>query len=152
MKRSVSVLLFAALFLSAGSLPAQLGTQGSILGVVTDTTGAVVPGAEVVITNVETGQSVTTGSNEVGIFEVFALNRGFYDITVTLDGFKTWSMERAELTLGERLRITPALEVGDAIEVTDGDAHAGLFGAGGIQGHAGEEAFFRERSVLLVRK
>ena len=114
MKRAFSVSVFAMVFLFAGSLLlAQLGTQGSILGVVSDTTGAVVPGAEVVITNVETGQSVTTGSNEVGIFEVFALNRGFYDIKVSLAGFKTWSMERAELTVGQRLRVTPALEIGD---------------------------------------
>ena len=117
MKRAFSVSVFAMVFLFAGSLLlAQLGTQGSILGVVSDTTGAVVPGAEVVITNVETGQSVTTGSNEVGIFEVFALNRGFYDISVTLEGFKTWSMQRVELTVGQRLRVTPALELGDVTE------------------------------------
>ena len=117
MRRTVEVVVLVVLVLCANSvLLAQLGTQGSILGVVTDTTGAVVPGAEVVITNIDTGQSVTVGSNEVGIFEAFALNRGFYKISVTLAGFKTWSMERVELTVGQRLRVTPVLELGDVTE------------------------------------
>ncbi len=101
MRNRVSVTLFAVLFLlGVSQLSAQLGTQGSILGVATDTTGAVIPGAEVVITNVETGQSVTTTTNEVGIFEVLGLNRGIYDVSVTLEGFKTWTIERAELIVG----------------------------------------------------
>ena len=90
--KKVMVLMVAALF-AASALYAQLGTQGSILGVVTDTTGAVVPGVTIVITNIETGQEIQTQSNEVGIFEVFALNRGFYSVQASLDGFKTWNLE-----------------------------------------------------------
>ena len=117
MKRAVSVLAQATLLLFAASaLMAQLGTQGTILGVVTDTTGAVVPGANVVITNTETGQRIETQSNEVGIFEVFALNRGFYTIQVSLEGFKTWNLEQTELTVGQRMRVTPVLEVGEVAE------------------------------------
>ncbi len=117
MRTRVSVTLFAVLFLlGVSQLSAQLGTQGSILGVATDTTGAVIPGAEVVITNVETGQSLTTTTNEVGIFEVLGLNRGIYNVSVTLEGFKTWTIESAELIVGQRLRVSPALEVGDVTE------------------------------------
>ena len=117
MRTRVSATILTVLFLlGVSQLSAQLGTQGSILGVATDTTGAVIPGAEVVVTNVETGQSLTTTTNEVGIFEVLGLNRGIYDVSVTLEGFKTWTMERAELIVGQRLRVSPALEVGDVTE------------------------------------
>ena len=114
MKKFVA-LVVAALF-AASALYAQLGTQGTILGVVTDTTGAVVPGVSVVITNIETGQEIETQSNEVGIFEVFALNRGFYSVQASLDGFKTWNLERTELSVGQRLRVSPVLEVGEVAE------------------------------------
>ncbi len=113
--KKVMVLMVAALF-AASALYAQLGTQGSILGVVTDTTGAVVPGVTIVITNIETGQEIETQSNEVGIFEVFALNRGFYSVQASLDGFKTWNLERTELTVAQRLRVSPVLEVGEVAE------------------------------------
>ena len=117
MRTRVSATILTVLFLlGVSQLSAQLGTQGSILGVATDTTGAVIPGAEVVITNVETGQSLTTTTNEVGIFEVLGLNRGIYDVSVTLEGFKTWTIERAELLVGQRLRVSPVLEVGDVTE------------------------------------
>ena len=111
----VSVLSVLSL-LGVSQLSAQLGTQGSILGVTTDTTGAVIPGAEVSITNVETGQNVNTTTNEVGIFEVLGLNRGLYNVSVSLEGFKTWTIERAELLVGQRLRVSPVLEVGDVAE------------------------------------
>ena len=110
MKKFVAFVI-AAMF-AASALYAQLGTQGTILGVVTDTTGAVVPGVSVVITNTETGQRIETQSNEVGIFQVFALNRGFYSVQASLDGFKTWNLERTELTVGQRLRVSPVLESG----------------------------------------
>ncbi|MDA1311964.1 MAG: carboxypeptidase regulatory-like domain-containing protein [Acidobacteria bacterium] len=117
MRKTVAVLALVVFVLFTNSvLLAQLGTQGSILGVVTDSTGAVVPGASAVITNVDTGQRIETQSNEAGIFQVFALNRGFYSVQVLLDGFKTWNLERTELTVGQRLRLSPALEVGDVAE------------------------------------
>ena len=117
MRKTVAVLALVVFVLFTNSvLLAQLGTQGSILGVVTDSTGAVVPGASAVITNVDTGQRIETQSNEAGIFQVFALNRGFYSVQVSLDGFKTWNLERTELTVGQRLRLSPALEVGDVAE------------------------------------
>ena len=114
MREALKILRLLMVFLAAGSaVETQLGTQGSILGVVTDLTGAVVPGADVVIANLETGQRITSSSNEVGIFEVFALNRGFYDITVSAEGFKTWTMRRVELAVGQQLRVSPVLELGE---------------------------------------
>lgn len=114
MNRWMSVAVLTLIVATA--LMGQLGTQGTILGVVTDTTGAVVPGADVIITNTETGQRIESQTNEVGIFEIFGLNRGFYTVQVTLEGFKTWNLERTEVTVGQRMRVTPVLEVGEVAE------------------------------------
>ena len=103
------------LFLLLATLPmfAQLGTQGAILGVVTDPTGAVISGAEVTVTNIDTGLKRNAVTNDGGIFEVLALPIGSYSVSVGMKGFRTWSLDRTQLTVGERKRLSPKLEVGD---------------------------------------
>jgi len=110
------VFLSLATLLAALPLAAQLGTQGAIVGIVTDPTGAVVSGANVEITNIETGLKRTTLSNDAGIFEVLALPIGQYSVSVSMSGFRTWNLEKTQLTVGERKRISPKLEVGDVTE------------------------------------
>src|SRR5581483_11175632 len=70
------------------SLRAQ-GTTGTILGTVKDQTGAVLPGVNITIKNVDTGisRSVTTGSR--GEYRVPALNVGTYEVTAEMQGFQT---------------------------------------------------------------
>jgi hypothetical protein len=95
---------------------AQLGTQGAIVGTVTDATGAVIAGAEVAVRNLETGLERKTQSNDSGIFEVLALPIGNYSVTVANRGFKTWTLERTQITVGERKRVSPSLAVGEIAE------------------------------------
>lgn len=111
-------LLFAplALLLTAFAAHAQLGSDGAILGVVTDPSGAVVAGATVTATNAGTGLRRSATSNDAGIFEVLALPNGTYSVSVTMNGFKTWSTTGAELRIGERKRLAPVLEVGQVSE------------------------------------
>lgn len=114
--RSVLVGFSLMLILMVPTLQAQVGTEGSILGVVKDASGAVIPNAEVTVTNLNTGLTKTALSGASGDFEILALPRGSYSVTVSYTGFKTWSLERTELSLGDRKRITPALEVGQVSE------------------------------------
>src|SRR5512140_1159838 len=100
--RSMVFLFLLLLIFSAVGLQAQVGTEGSILGVVQDASGAVVAGAEVTVTNLDTGLTKTAISSSAGDFEILALPRGPYSVTVSLKGFKTWSLSRTELTLGQR--------------------------------------------------
>ncbi len=82
----VSLLVFAA----NSTLLAQVGTEGAILGVVKDSSGAVIAGAEVTVTNVDTNLKKMVVTDSGGNFEVLALPRGFYSVAASLTGFKTW--------------------------------------------------------------
>jgi hypothetical protein len=116
-KKVYSAFLWGMLLAAFTSqLVAQLGTQGAIVGVVTDASDAVISGAVVTVQNVETGLKLATGTNEAGIFEVLALPVGYYSVTVTYKGFRTWTVERTQLTVGERKRLSPKLEVGEVAE------------------------------------
>ncbi|MBI1894973.1 MAG: TonB-dependent receptor [Acidobacteria bacterium] len=113
---------FALLVAGAGILFAQAGTDGSILGIVRDTTGAAIPGAQVLVTNLDTGvsRSAATGAN--GSFEVPALPRGYYSIRVSAPQFAPWELLRVELTVGELKRVSPVLKVGEVKETVTVEA------------------------------
>ncbi len=111
----VSVALFG--LLTAGSaLRAQLGTDGTVLGTITDSSGAIIPGAQVTVTNLATGLKKTVKADQAGDFEIVPLPAGMYAVTVSFKGFKTWTIERTELTVGERKRLSPVLQVGQISE------------------------------------
>ena len=92
---------------------AQLGTEGSILGNVKDTTGAVVVGALVKVTNVDTGLTKTATTNAEGYFEVVALPLGTYSVDTASHGFALSRITGVSLTAGEQKRVQPVLTVGD---------------------------------------
>ncbi|HZR31718.1 MAG TPA: carboxypeptidase-like regulatory domain-containing protein [Terriglobales bacterium] len=78
-------------FVSLLSAQTTVGT-GSIVGTVTDPSGAVVPGARVTITNTATGQNIETVSNNSGAFNSGALAPGNYKVQVAAKGFSTVSV------------------------------------------------------------
>lgn len=126
--RTMRAMVLGALvaLLAASSVSAQVGSDGAILGVVTDQSGAVVAGAQVTVTHLNTGfkKSVTAGSG--GNFEIPALPIGAYSVSVTFTGFKTWSLARVEVTVGERKRVSPVLEVGEVTDTVSVEAQAEL--------------------------
>ena len=117
-----SALLLAAVcvILPGPSAWAQSVDTG-ILGTVVDSTGAVVPGADITVTNVATGvvQGVVTGSS--GTFEIRYLLPGEYTVQAALSLFRT---ERTTVTIrvGQLARLTFALQVGSIGEVVDVEA------------------------------
>ncbi|MPZ20482.1 MAG: TonB-dependent receptor plug domain-containing protein, partial [Luteitalea sp.] len=90
---------------------AQVGTETSISGVITDSSGAVVPGASVAVVQLETGLARTAESDTRGSFEIWALPIGPYEVTVAASGFNAWKAERIVLTVGERRRLFPMLSI-----------------------------------------
>jgi hypothetical protein len=124
--RSFVCVFSALLIISVSAVYAQVGTEGAILGVVKDSSGAVLPGAEVTVTNLDTGLKKTALSGNTGDFEILALPLGPYSVSVSYTGFKTWTLERTELTLGERKRVSPVLEVGNVSETVTVAAQAEL--------------------------
>src|SRR6185437_6743586 len=75
-----------ALCVLAGPAAAQ-NAQGTILGHVTDPSGAVIPGAQVTVTNKDTGVATRVTTNGTGDFTVPALNPGNYSVAVEAKGF-----------------------------------------------------------------
>src|SRR6266568_509676 len=94
--RSVLCFLVTLAFAIAANSQTQ-STTGTIQGTVTDANGAIVPGANVEIRNVETNASKTLTTDEGGRFVALALQPGKYTVTVTKQGFATLVAEQFEL-------------------------------------------------------
>ncbi len=90
--------------------------RASISGIVTDQSGAVVPGANVTVTSVERNTSTSTITSDTGNYLVSFLLSGMYRITVELPGFKKFVRENITLQIGDRARVDPMLEVGGTTE------------------------------------
>ncbi|MBI4903054.1 MAG: TonB-dependent receptor [Acidobacteria bacterium] len=111
-RTSAAFLIAAFTFLWLPSLIAQ-STQGSILGVVSDSAGALVPGATVTVKNEGTNFTRTIKTDESGGYRVSALEAGFYQVNVAITGFKTFSQTRIDLASAQIKRIDVRLEIGD---------------------------------------
>ena len=102
--------------------PALFGqgtSRGTLVGTVTDSTGAVVPGVKITIINIDTGiqQSLTTG--DVGVYTVPNLSVGNYTVTAELSGFKQAVVANIRLEVGATYRADIVLELGEiATQVT----------------------------------
>lgn len=108
---SVAVVLMAACMVIPAV--AQLPT-GTILGTVKDSSGGVVPGANVRVQNTETGfsRSITTG--EDGAYRFAALLVGHYEVRAGKEGFKSTTQKGIVLDVSQEVVINFALEVGTA--------------------------------------
>src|SRR5437870_13819113 len=94
---------------------AQTSTA-TILGVVKDTTGALIPGVSITIKHTETGQTRTAISSETGDYNVPLLPVGAYELTTTMPGFKQQVRSGISLVVGQEAVINLTLEVGAAAE------------------------------------
>jgi hypothetical protein len=106
MGRYLSVLAFAALSLSAQS------TTGTLTGTVRDTSGAVIAGAEVRVTNVGTGAALTTKSNDVGDYVMPNLPPSTYNIHAEMSGFRSVEVQQIRLLTSQTVRTDINLEPG----------------------------------------
>src|SRR5216117_425062 len=91
-------------------------STATILGVVKDTTGALIPGASITVKHTETGQTRTAISSESGDYNVPLLPVGAYEITTTMPGFKQQVRSGIDLVVGQQAVINLTLEVGAAAE------------------------------------
>lgn len=107
---SLSVALVLA-FLGAAGLFAQ-GTTGTILGTVTDMSGAAVPDATVQVRNVGTGQNQSVPSDAQGRFRVADLSVGEYEVQASKTGFSTLVHKGVTLNVGAQMVVDFALPVG----------------------------------------
>jgi hypothetical protein len=92
------------------------GLFGTISGVITDSSGAVVPDATVKVTNVNTNIVVTLTTNSAGAYVATSLNPGRYNVEAEAKGFKTAIVNDIELEVGANVKINLTLEVGQVAE------------------------------------
>jgi|HubBroStandDraft_1064217.scaffolds.fasta_scaffold00051_54 hypothetical protein len=106
-----------AILLFAMSLPAwaQLDT-GSIVGVVQDKSGALLPDSKVTVTNLKTGRLYEVQSNDAGQYEVPGLPAGLYKVVAEHAGFKTRVVDNIVLYATDHRAIDATLDVGQVSE------------------------------------
>src|SRR5258708_7823515 len=86
-------------------------TTGTIQGTVTDTNGAIVPGANVEIKNLDTNLSRTLTTDDGGRFVALGLPPGPYSVAVSKQGFATSVAERLDLTVGQALNLPVGMKI-----------------------------------------
>ena len=116
---------FAALsvFLLASALLA-FGQDATIVGTVTDSSGAAVPNVAITVTNVETGTSRSSITNDTGQYVIPSLKIGHYNIGAKAAGFGGEEKNGVLLEVGDRTRIDFTLKVGAAQEQITVEANA----------------------------
>jgi hypothetical protein len=114
------LLMIAFAFLCPGVASAQTGAA-SLTGIITDQTGAVVPGATVTATNQATNVEYTAISNDAGNYTVASLPVGTYVVKAELSRFKTAATRPIQMEAKQIVRLDFKLELGglaESVEVT----------------------------------
>lgn len=111
MRNSFMVVLIFLLTTPATLLWGQ-GAIGSIVGNVTDTSGAVIPGAVVTVTNTQTNVSRSTKSSAQGSYTVPYLTPGLYQVTVESKGFTKFTAKDIRLAVDQSVRVDAQLKLG----------------------------------------
>lgn len=106
----VPVMLLMILGLACPALYAQ--GNGTIVGTVTDPSGAVIPNATVTITNLDNGFIRTSVTNSTGSYSVPELPPGHYGVRVAATGFKTYQRKDINLHVSNTVRVDVPLQVG----------------------------------------
>jgi hypothetical protein len=110
--------LVCAALVTAAPVHGQAVT-GTILGTVTDNTGAVMPGVTVTVTQVETGRSRDIVTDANGEYTAPSIPTGTYTIKAELSGFKSVTLSDIRLSVDQRARIDVKLEVGAMSETVE---------------------------------
>ena len=119
LKQKLSRLLTVASFvLIASALQAQIVETGIITGEVKDNTGAVIPNAQVIVLNTNTGLKSNTSSDSQGIYVSPPLHPGDYNVVVEAPGFSK-VVDHVRLEVGQRANADIVLAVGTNAETIE---------------------------------
>lgn len=128
MPRSFSLVLRVSVFVTGTLTPALLAqiTTATLYGTVSDSSGAVVPGASVVFTHEQTGAAQSKTTSSTGEFAFDFLRVGSYSIRIEAAGFKTFVSPGIQLVAGQVDRRNFTLEVGSVSETVNVEANTQL--------------------------
>jgi hypothetical protein len=120
-----NIFLPVAFLLAMGAYAQTTGTA-TITGAVMDSTGAVVPGAKVTVTNRGTGVVISTTTTTEGTYYVPSLNPGTYQVQIEAGGFKRYTRDGVVLRTSEQPRIDVQMEIGNVSESVNVEGSAPL--------------------------
>ena len=118
--------VFTFLVLFCAPLASAQSTLGRLAGAVLDSSGGVLPGATITLTNEATNQVQTTTSNEVGAYVFPQVPVGSYKVEISLQGFKSTTFTKVAVTVGQEYSLTARLELGNVSESVTVEAGAAL--------------------------
>src|SRR6185503_7040431 len=110
--------------LSIAAADAQV-TSAAVVGTVTDTSGAALPGATVTARNVDTGFVRAVPTNESGAYRLDFMPTGTYVVELSLSGFKTERRSNIVLNVNDTARIDTSLAVGGLTEAVTVEGRSG---------------------------
>src|SRR5713101_2062913 len=116
------LLLFCYLVFGLPSV--AFGQSGTIVGTVTDPSGAAMPNVNVTVTNTETSWTRTVPTNDAGQYVLPDVQIGHYSIKAEASGFKVAEQKDVVLTVGDRLRIDFPMKVGTSTETITVEANS----------------------------
>lgn len=146
MSRAIPVLIALAALASAQEF------RGTILGRVTDSSGAVVAGAAIKVTNINTNASAGAASNQEGNFQVPFLLPGNYTVAVEHPGFKRVERSGVRVSVGTPVTLDFLLEIGAATEAVTVTATPPLLNTAGADiGQVVERAYVDKTTVTIRR-
>ena len=149
-----TALIVTVLFALTAQFTSAQDATGRILGVVSDPTGAVVPGAHVTVINIATDLTRTTLSAEDGSYQALLLPIGTYKIVVEHAGFRKTVTDPQQLNINQALRLDVKLEVGATTDTVQVEANAAIVEtasatiSGSVTGAQIQEAPLNGRNVL----
>ena len=108
--------ILALMVVQSPRLFAQSTTDGAIGGVVSDSTGASLPGATVTARNIATNSSAEATTDATGRFAIIRLQPGVYNVEITLPGFGTQKRDNTIVEVGRTTNLEVALGVGGQTE------------------------------------
>ena len=128
-KSALRVLCIALLLVAAARPSSAQSVSGTILGTVTDSSGAVVSGAKVTILNEGTALTRTVVTDASGEYTAPSLPTGHYTVLAELQGFKALTLSNIDVGVDQRVRIDLKLEVGAMTESVSIQAEASSAGS-----------------------
>src|SRR5262245_1740643 len=109
---ALAIAVFATMVLIAPATASAQEARGTISGKVRDASDAVMPGAQVRITDVARGTTITATTNDAGLYQASYLLPGTYQMTVEVNGFKKYVPGGVVVRIGDNLDIPVQLEIG----------------------------------------
>jgi hypothetical protein len=116
MLRKTAALIVLALIVAAPAFAQSTAANGAIEGTISDSSGGVLPGVTVTITNVETGAERSVTTNEKGLYRAPLLPLGRYHVVAELQGFKKFEQTDVMLSVGQTAVVNATLSVGTVSE------------------------------------